>query len=258
VNRVASSRLSVRARRGRLARLILLASVSVLLLGAVGATPLYLQLLRGDTDNWEELSFIGQTYGAASAILSVFALAGIAISLLLQSKEAKAARIQAMRSLHVDLMTMAIDDPSLLSCWGPSALEPEERKQQMYVNLMVSHWQMMWLVGELSEEHLRVQARAVFAGPVGRAFWSRMADTRLRVEGPGRTRQFHLIMNEEYAKAVESGLPTPYVYRSGKSRKDSRLAAAAAGTLVGALVGVVCSRRRKGSRPEARADVRRG
>ncbi len=65
----------------------------------VALSPLMLERLDGQAQDWERLSFIGQTYRAASAILSVLALIGVSVSLLLQAREAKATREQALRML---------------------------------------------------------------------------------------------------------------------------------------------------------------
>lgn len=71
-----------------------LVCLSVLL---VAVSPLALDLFDGSADSWTRRGNIGQTYGAAAALLSVFALAGVAASLVLQARESKANREQASR-----------------------------------------------------------------------------------------------------------------------------------------------------------------
>jgi hypothetical protein len=56
--------------------------VMLLVVGLIGASPLALNGFQGAKDHWERLSFIGQTYGAASAILSVLALIGVVATLV--------------------------------------------------------------------------------------------------------------------------------------------------------------------------------
>src|SRR3954451_351917 len=108
----------------RLARrpvaITVLLCVAILSHGLVLLSPLALNLFPPDRKaDWERLSYIGQTYGAASAILSMLALGGVALSLLLQGRETKATREQALRGLHVDLIKIALDDPLFLSCCAP-------------------------------------------------------------------------------------------------------------------------------------------
>jgi uncharacterized membrane protein len=57
--------------------LLLIALVAVTL---IGISPIALGIFHGATGKWERLSLIGQTYGAASAIISVLALVGISLS----------------------------------------------------------------------------------------------------------------------------------------------------------------------------------
>ena len=107
---------------------ISLVSLSVIL---VAVSPLALDLFDGSRNSWTRRGDIGRTYGAAAALLSVFALAGVAVSLVLQARESKANREQASRLIHTDLLKMAMDDPAYLECWGPysSATEPVARRQ---------------------------------------------------------------------------------------------------------------------------------
>ena len=70
------------------------AILTVLLL-LILVSPLFLRTLaRAHGINWSQLSDIGQTYGAASAILSGVALVGVSLSLMVQARQAKAERIR--------------------------------------------------------------------------------------------------------------------------------------------------------------------
>ncbi|MGP4027010.1 DUF6082 family protein [Actinomadura sp. 3N407] len=99
--------------------------------GLVGLSPVALDLFRGNVKTWERLSFIGQTYGAASALLSAFALIGIAATLILQARDTEVNREQGRRVLHVDLLKMALENPLYRRAWGtstpPTILRPTFR-----------------------------------------------------------------------------------------------------------------------------------
>jgi hypothetical protein len=69
------------ARASRTTLTLTLVLVMLLVVGLIGASPLALNGFRGAKEHWERLSFIGQTYGAASAILSVLALIGACLGL---------------------------------------------------------------------------------------------------------------------------------------------------------------------------------
>jgi hypothetical protein len=103
------------ARRSTAPTVVLLAAVVTLV--AVLLTPLGLQWIGHQPGHdWSLLSDVGQAYGAASAILAALALVGVVASLVLQAREAKASREQALRALHTDLLKMAIDEPEFLEC----------------------------------------------------------------------------------------------------------------------------------------------
>jgi len=140
--------------------------------GLIGASPIALGLFKGATDRWERLSFIGQTYGAASAILSVLALIGVVGALTFQARETKLAREEARRQAISDLLKMAMEDPDLDECWGPvpPPADPKTRKQQLYVNMIVAEWAMSFEMKTLRESRLRLIANEMFQGDVGRSY----------------------------------------------------------------------------------------
>src|SRR5690349_15819323 len=83
--------------------LLLIALTAVAL---IGISPIALGAFHGPTDKWERFSFIGQTYGAASAIVSVLALVGIVLTLSYQARETKLAREETRRQAISDLLKM--------------------------------------------------------------------------------------------------------------------------------------------------------
>jgi hypothetical protein len=190
---------------------ITLALLSVLAtLAAVLLSPLGLRWLghRSGYD-WSVLGNVGQAYGAASAILAALALIGVVGSLLLQAREAKANREQTLRSLHADLLMTAIEKPEFLPCWGPvgDTTDPEWVRKHIYTNLIVSHWQLMWELGALTEAHLEVLLEQFFAGAVGRRFWSEARGPRLKAETSRRARRFTRTVDRIYVDALASGPP---------------------------------------------------
>lgn len=160
---------------------------------------------RGATARWERLSFIGQTYGAASTILAVLALIGVVVTLVLQAHETRLAREEARRAAIGDLLRMAMDDPDLDECWGPisAGQDLRRRRQQMYVNMILSEWQMSFETRALGERRLRAISREMFEGRVGREFWVSAREIRLSTSETRRARRFHQILDEEYQRAPE-------------------------------------------------------
>lgn len=186
---------------------IALASVAIIL---VAISPLALDLFGGDGDSWARRGNIGQTYGAAAALLSVLALVGVGASLVLQARESKANREQASRLIHTDLLKMAMDDPAYLECWGPyySSDDPVETRQALYVNMVLSYWESRYELGQLTEAHLREAAAHMFRAAPGRRFWADARSVRVDTAESRKARRFHHILDEEYLKAVTPG-PSP-------------------------------------------------
>jgi hypothetical protein len=185
--------------------------VIVLVSGMVAVSPFALRALSPQSRDWEQLSWIGQTYGAASALLSMFALIGITASLVMQARESKAAREQALRVIHTELLQMAMEDEVYRRSWGPffAAGDATAQREHMYVNLIISNLQLRYELNAISEEHLRVMARTIFSGEVGARFWAEGREMRLRSVGSRRERRFHEILDEEYRHALEEPAQPP-------------------------------------------------
>lgn len=154
--------------------------------------------------DWERLSFIGQTYGAASAILSVLALIAVAASLYLQAREMATTREQSLRVLHVDLLRIALDDPLYMDCWGSfsSAAEQDAQRQHVYVNMIVSHWQTTYEIRGMDDTQLRAITESLFTGVPARRFWRDAREARLRTATSQRVQRFTTIVDESYQAAL--------------------------------------------------------
>src|SRR5690348_3614764 len=105
------------ARKAAAVITVLLACAGVLAL--VTASPLALKSFgtaRGL--NWARLSYIGQTYGAASALLTTLALSGVAGSIFLQVRAINASREQSSREHHAHLIELSFKDPVFQQAWA--------------------------------------------------------------------------------------------------------------------------------------------
>jgi Family of unknown function (DUF6082) len=188
---------------------VMLAVVSLVLL-----SPVALAVLNPDgRADWERLANISQTYAAASAVLALLALGGVAASLVFQAREMRMSRSQALRSHHFELLRMAMENPSYMRVWGPSRFPDDEQwRQALYANLIVTYWYMAYDMGDLSEIHLRAVAAEFFAGEPGQDFWRTWRELRLRTATQKAVRNFNQILDDEYQKATQpppAPEPTP-------------------------------------------------
>lgn len=188
---------------------ILLASMAAF--GAILLSPIVLreidQFISAD---WSRLSEIGQTYGAASAMLAMLALGGVIVSLFFQSRQARAQQVQAVRHLHLELFRMTLEKPDLyLPLWDNPELAPtEEGSQYVFTNLIFNHWWMAYDLGVVSEHDLRRLTAGVFRGPIARSYWEAAHDSWMLAYRHSRQgRKFLQIIHEMYTNAINGDGP---------------------------------------------------
>jgi hypothetical protein len=260
------------ARRYRVSLHRVTSSLAILLLiivgmGGVLLSPLLLSRIDalGDAD-WSRLSEIGQTYGAASAILALVALGGVTASLFLQARETKAANIQTVRQFHFELTRMELDNIELyLPCWGPLNVSTIQGKQRiLYTNQVMNYLRMAYEIGAFTERSFRGVLRNMFEGEVGRNYWMSAQDSWAEIVDSRQLRRFIQVVNEEYQKAVAKGPPVPVgsindtvrkstdlqpSFRVPKARRGKEAWRFPAGTLVGfasgLAIGELLRRRRR-------------
>ena len=184
----------------------------ITIIGLVILSPFALTELAHSRINWLQLSDIGQTYGAVSALLSSLALVGVIVSLLFQSRDNQNAREQTTRTLQFELLRMAMEDPSLMTAGGaPWDLDiPSDSssiRQFLYVQIWTSFLGGNYTIGELPESAVRhIAAHELFRSEAGRNYWAAVGQVQIE-NSQGRRKQFFHILDDEYNKAMSSGIP---------------------------------------------------
>ncbi|MEV3857630.1 DUF6082 family protein [Streptomyces sp. NPDC050095] len=190
--------------RSRTMTLVLAVFAIVCSMGLVVISPLALPALDGRGEDWQKISNIAQAYGAVSALLSGLAVIGVIVSLILQAREGKASRVQTARAAHTDLIKTAIENPDYLECWGGP--DPTRtvlmRRQHMYINLVISYWEMSYEIGDLKDDWLAAVCDEVFTGEIGRSFWERNRAARISTAPTRRLKHFNEIIDERYRRAL--------------------------------------------------------
>jgi hypothetical protein len=186
------------------------AVVFAAILGLVILSPFALATLTGFRRNWSQLSNIGQTYGAVSALLSSLAIAGVVVSLLYQARDSQTAREQTTRAIHHDLIKMMMEDPALMTAigapWGlPIPAESAPIREFLYIRMWVTFLGGNYIIGETSDSSVRYFAsHELFRSRAGRDYWAaarheQLAGTR------GRNNRFYRLLDDEYRKAMAGG-----------------------------------------------------
>ena len=194
-------------------RMFLIAIVTSALIaigGLVILSPFALVELAHFRHDWLQLSNIGQTYGAVSALLSSLALAGVIVSLLFQARDNQNAREQTTRTLHLELIRMELNDPSLMTAvgapWGLNLpAESGPIREYLYVQMWVSFWAGNYTIGEMSDSTVRqLGARELFRSKAGRSYWAMIGEVQVANSSGRRNRFFRL---RGVQKVISDGLP---------------------------------------------------
>jgi hypothetical protein len=236
-----------------LAALIAIAGVLSLIL----VSPLLLQQLAQTKGiDWAGLSNIGQTYGAASAILSAIALIGITLSLIIQARQARIERVRITRERHMELLRVILDAPKV---YGPIiGVEAEQSgidvRRFLFCTMWVNYARMGFEAGVLTEEllHDDIFAPAFKSEPM-RKWWNRARKywSGNLIQGR-KDRAFVQIIDEEYRKAEKDGpaiVPSaendaPYVVKAATTKQYNTLT----GTVLGVTLGIIIGSRLRSNR----------
>lgn len=184
----------------------------IAIVGLVILSPFALAELAHFRHDWSQLSNIGQTFGAVSAVISSLALGGILASLLYQARGTRNAYEQMIRTLQLELIKMELADSSLMTAMGapwdvdiPS--DSKSIREFLYVQLWVSFWGGNYAIGDLSESAVRhFAAHELFRGRTGRVYWAAVGRLQM-MNSKGRLNKFFCLLDDEYKKVISSGVP---------------------------------------------------
>lgn len=244
-----SSRGTRTARRLLLAGSVLLAMVAFL----IGTPFALLAVATIQRDDWAVLSNVGEAYGGFAAVFGMLALAGVAVSLVLQSRDSATTRELAQRTIHSDLMFKALDDSDLRACWGPLLHgDYQHDRQHVYSNLIVSFWRSMFEIGNITESQLRALSAHMFADVPGRRYWSIAGPHQGARPTTERDRAFIQVLDQEYARATawqpSTKSPEPAGYRSSWKAKQGSAAMVGAGLAGGLIISATVAAILRGRR----------
>ncbi|MFD5890623.1 DUF6082 family protein [Streptomyces sp. NPDC060334] len=183
-------------------------------LAAIASTPLLLEHAIPDGKDWNRLSDVSQTYGAASVFFSAAALLGVVASIAYQGRQTSIANQEAQRASHRQLLLVALEHPELRVCWEPmeGVQSESEARRVLYSNLIVSNWSADYRLRRANEHAARVQLEIHFQGEAARRHWAVCRATWRRyaaAEGDRRGLRFVELMDETYERALAAGPAVP-------------------------------------------------
>lgn len=196
-----------RQRRVRLLYYCVASAILAVFIAAVSLSPFALRRIDhlGEVD-WIKLSYVGQTYGAISAILAAIALVGVAASISLQVRDARYNRWAEIRARHYDLMKMALDDPMYMNAFSWPEKAYKTRQLGAYINLLLSLWETQWEFGDIQESQLRQHLAGTLSTPAGRNYWATAGAVRTKYDSMTRQqRDFNRIAQDVYSDVTAPG-----------------------------------------------------
>ena len=166
--------------------LVLLAVVIVACVALSGWMNRAVETFYGGANQAQRLGTIGQYFDAVSAVFSGLALLLVIGTAAMQRRELSIQRQELskshrelhrsaeadLRRLHMDLLKMAIDDPSLAEVWCDFRdASPEQRRQYHYANLVFSHFFLNYKLEIITEAEMRGYLLNITRSPIFRGYW---------------------------------------------------------------------------------------
>ncbi|MGI5194373.1 DUF6082 family protein [Streptomyces sp. CA-288835] len=178
-----------------------------------------------------ERSDLGDYFGAASAVFSGLALLLLVTTLLFQQRELQLQRKELslqrdelaasraelrrsaaadMRSLHVQLTHMSMDDPSLAEVWNDYPGQSHSViRQHLFANLTFSHYVLVYGWGGITEAELLIHARSLVQSPAFRRYWSASRAAKASLPPDSDEARLFRIFERAINEATTGGTPPP-------------------------------------------------
>lgn len=220
--------------------------------------------------DWQLVGNVGQAYGGVSAILAGLAFLAVAVSLLMQARQARVAQLQAAHAMQLELFRLAYEHPDLQEGWSRSVDLPyPEWRLRTYVNLVFAYLRMSYEMQTLSEPALRRALRNRFQTSLGRAYWEGARNAWRTGARGHRQRNFYQLSEEAFLETAvnEQALPKRQVQAAARSEnatipnevaptspgaheyQEIRTGVAlAVGAIGGLAVGILINRPKRGHR----------
>jgi hypothetical protein len=141
-----------------------------------------------------------------SVLISSIALAGVAVSLLLQARQLRASHIQAARTSQLERIKFYLNDPNpLINVEGIDDID--KYKESMHINWYVSHSAFVYENRAVSRTYLQTLARNLFKSETSREWRREYGYTYRESVTSRRDKDFFLIFDQEFQRAIQSVNP---------------------------------------------------
>ena len=169
----------------------------------------------------QQLGTVGQYFDAGSAVFSGLALLLVIGTTVMQRRELAMQRdalsnsnweLQRsaeaeLRRLHMELIKMAIDDPSLADAWDDyrTDVPKDRRRQYLYANLIFSHLYLNHKLKIVDDAEMLGHLRAVTRSRIFRDYWAWAAEGRIPLGENSDERLFGLLVDQAMCEEQPEG-----------------------------------------------------
>jgi hypothetical protein len=150
-----------------------------------------------------------------STLISSVALAGVAISLLLQARQLRTSQLQATRTTQLELMKMALDNPDIAAAalgYG----DPETLVKRVFMNWHFQFLQFGFENNTISALSLRFSIAELFETEDTRNWWLWARRSYEIAATTRREKEFFAIADQEFQRASQTSAPSESAPTSSK------------------------------------------
>ena len=135
-----------------------------------------------------------------STFISSIALAGVAVSLLIQARQLRISQLQVSRAAQFDLLKMGFDRPDIIA--GVLDEDPDSFSSAIYMNWTMQYMQLGYDIKTLSANAVRVQAGIMFSANLPRSWWLGARPVWMAYATTKRENEFIAMIDEVYEQAL--------------------------------------------------------
>jgi hypothetical protein len=138
-----------------------------------------------------------------ATLISSVALIGVAVGLSLQARQLRVSQIQAVRSLHTELIKIAMENPSLGTVFE-SDVDPADAPKAAFINLLMTLLQASYSLKVASKATVSLQAERIFAAEFSRSWWEYARDSYMVETSMKREQEFVALIDEKFQEAMRN------------------------------------------------------
>lgn len=143
-----------------------------------------------------------------STLISAVALAGVVLSLLLQSRQVRISQLQTARFAQLELMKMGLDHPGMAAA-ALGQPDAELYSKQIFFNWHIRYLELAFDIKAVSEETVRAGAAELFEVELVREWWSWNRVYYQRLSASRRVRKFFTIVDSEFQRISQPAASQP-------------------------------------------------